>query len=291
MSCGPDREYLRLLIEDLLREAIADGRVQGGLKNCAGDKLDANTKTPDCAALDAEVTAREAAVEKEATARENAVRELQTQRDTDVAAQQVKDQAQDEAHAALKLVVDKAVEDIAAWEDENKFPTSASVLEDGALRFTMNDGSHIDVKTPNVYTESGKLDGNKLVFTRNDDTKYEVDLCGWKGVQPCEYYATLQVTMASNECNKGNGMFRRVAYLYHPDDLRDPAADVQFTDCDDNTIGWLYSTKTPQHNVEMMDGAGKTLGYAMPTPTMRVWGEGCNGCAQPDAPPAVINHV
>lgn len=254
MSCGPDREYLRLLIEDLLREAVEDGRVQGGLKNCEGNKLDANTKTPDCAALDAEVAARMA-----------------------------KDQAQDDAHAALKLVVDKAVKDIEAWVDENKFPTAAAVLQDGTLRLTMSDGSHIDVKTPNVYTESGALEGNKLVFTRNDATKYEVDLCGWKGVQPCEYYATMQVTLAANECKNGNSLFRRVAYIYHPDDLRDPATDVQFTDCDDHTIGWLYSTKTPQHNVELLNEVGDILGYAMPTPTMRVWGEGCNGCAQPDA--------
>lgn len=280
MSCGQDRELLRLMIKDIIDQLIADGTIQGGLLACDGTALPTKQKMKDCASADAADADLSNKIDKVKT-------------DTD---------------AALKIVVAELEVKLAAKKDT--FPTEATLTSDLVLQLLLNNGDTVDVSlaslkpTPYVTTmevlngdtlrttrsDAAQLDvvlprpskvevvKNKLTLTMNDGRALEADLCGWRGAQPCEYYATLHLTLARGE-GKCADRFARVAYAFHPEDIRDPAADVQLLDCNDTVIGYIYSTKGDNHiveyAVEQNDGTMRTVGYALASPVVRVWSSEC----------------
>lgn len=201
MACGPDRELLRLIIQDLINQLINDGVIQAGLRDCGGNRLLAHTQVLGC--------------------------------------------------------------------DFN--PTDTKVtglfwLDGNVMRLQLSDGTVFDLQVPRII--SGEIAERKLVLTENTGEKVEIDLCNWRGAQPCEYYPTLQVPIG------GQCPFARAAYIYHPEDLRDPAATVRLVDCDGTLQGWLYETKLYPHLLEL-EVEGQLVGYASPAPMVRVWNTDC----------------
>ena len=151
-------------------------------------------------------------------------------------------------------------------------------IADGELRLRLNDDAQTEFKVPlpvakDTHIESGRIDAaaKELVLTKNDQTEVKIDLCGWRGAQPCRYHATLQVALGGDEC----GMFRRVAWAFHPDDLRDPAATVRLADCDDATIGWIYPTAGSNHTIELTSSKGEPIGFGLSSPVVEVWSDEC----------------
>lgn len=140
------------------------------------------------------------------------------------------------------------------------------------LQATLTDGSVVQVDLPappqDKYVDSGAITGTDLVLTRSDGEQVKIDLCGWRGAQPCEYFPTLQVPV-DRKCP-----MVRNAFIYHPEDLRDPAADNRLLDCDGNLVGFLYSTKAYPQLIEL-EVDGQLIGYASPAPMVRVWNEDC----------------
>ena len=116
---------------------------------------------------------------------------------------------------------------------------------------------------------------NKIQMKRTDGVLLEIDLCKFRAPQPCEYFATAQLKACSSVCGKPD----RVAWAYHPDDMRDPAATVRVANKDDETLAWIYPTEDKAHNIDIRDEtSGEIIGYAMASPIRRVFGEGC-GCS------------
>lgn len=90
------------------------------------------------------------------------------------------------------------------------------------------------------------------------------DFCGWQPKPPCEYYATLNITTEKDECNE---VFSRVVYGFHPMDIRDPAADIALLGCNDEVVGFIYSTSEGLHTepvyTDNKEGGKELRGYAL----------------------------
>lgn len=274
MSCGPDRELLRLMMDDALKQAVKDGTVQGGLKTCDGQNLAANTKMQSCAEAAAEKAAAESAL---VTAKQDLQKSIDDNQEKTIAA--LRDAADaDTFERNERIREDAAIKAQIASLPDTK-PTAIELTRDNRIKLTLNDGVSmqsgalpLDQDTKLV---SGTLSGNKMVLTQSDGSTIDISLCDWQPAEPCEYHATLQVNFGGDDC----GMFRRVGWAFHPDDLRDPAADTRLTDCNDNTIGWLYPTAGKNHIIDVQDAKGKVLGYALSSPTVRYPRSGCTPCA------------
>lgn len=280
MSCGTDRELMRLMIKDIIDQLIADGTIQGGLLTCDGAALPTKQKMKDCASAEAADAALDAKIDKVKT-------------DTD---------------AALKVVVAELEAKLAAKKDT--FPTEATLTSDLVLQLLLNNGETVSVSLaalkPTPYVNAMEMvnkdtlrvtrsdnekfettlpmptalavDKNKLVLTLNTGDKVEADLCGWRGAQPCTYHATLNIALERGEAGCAD-RFARVVYGFHPEDIRDPAADVQLVDCKDRVIGYIYSAKggnhTVEYAVEQKDGTMQVIGYALASPVVHVWSDEC----------------
>ena len=196
MSCGTDKELLRLLVADALSQAIAEGRVQGGLNDCTGGRLPAGSRTAQCADVE---------------------------------------QVKQAADAAVKEFV-KATERDTVLTDVSVTGTTLALTDSSGNRFTV---------------ELPQSDVAALLCAALKGRK--------------QYHATLQLALDEADC----GTMRRVAWIYHPDDMRDPAADTQLTDCDNRTIGWLYSAKPAGvASVEITAETGEMVGYALAAPSI-----------------------
>lgn len=207
MSCGPDKELIRLMVQDALKKAVTDGDVQGGLSDCTGSQLKANTKVAACEDLAAEQKAREAAD----------------------AALQVAVEKEQAAREAADTALQKAID---ALPDTK--PERMEVSPEGDLKLVLSDGMVL----PTVSLRAL--------------------LCA--AVATTQYHATVQLPINA-DC-----VFKRVAWGYHPDDLRDPAATVSLADCDDNTVAWIYPERVHASDISI-EVEGKTIGYAMASPT------------------------
>lgn len=129
----------------------------------------------------------------------------------------------------------------------------------------------------NIYVAEAvwSQDKKKILLKRTDGVILEIGMCGYRAPQPCEYYATAMITACSKEvCGKPD----RIAWAFHPDDLRDPEATVQLTNKSGETLAWLYPNEAPAHGIEVRDEKTKeVVGYAMASNIRRVWGKDC-GC-------------
>lgn len=275
MSCGIDTTLLRLYLNELLEEAIKTGKVQGGLRDCTNEMLLANTQMLSCA----EITGLKAELQQEFNEAINAVVEriiaLREKLADDVSELKL---GLADVEARLNALIAKEVAELlklikelqARTNDDTKVINFENL--NGTLRLTNSDNTKFDVELPTDTTiVSGTITDKTLTLTDNKGGTVEIDLCKWRGAQPCEYYATMQIALTKDEC----GIFRRVAWAFHPDDLRDPAADVRLVDCNGNTIGWLYSTSEGNHTIDIQDESGTLIGYAMSSPIAKVWGDGC----------------
>lgn len=123
-------------------------------------------------------------------------------------------------------------------------------------------------------------DKSELKITMSNGETVTADFCGWQPKQPCEYFATLQIVTERDECS---GVFTRTVWGFHPDDLRDPAADVRVEDCKGNVVGYVYSTSEGLHTAPIYatkeDGSrGEVLGYGLISPTVRYYRNSDCGC-------------
>lgn len=59
---------------------------------------------------------------------------------------------------------------------------------------------------------------------------------------------------------------RRAGYAFHPEDLRDPDANVKFAFCNGQLQMFLYPDATPEHNIAITDCDGNIYGYALNKP-------------------------
>lgn len=286
MSCGTDVEKLRLLVEKAVRAAIeeglANGTLQAGLKGCDGERLERNMQMVKCG----EITIPK---DVHLTHAELANNELRLRLNDDAQTEfKIPLPFKDDVHVERAELVDKQLRihmnDAARTVHAVDLPLTADThlthaeITDGELRLRLNDANQTEFKVPmpvakDTHVESGRIDPvtKELVLTKNDQTEVKVDLCGWRGTQPCRYHATLQVALGGDEC----GMFRRVAWAFHPDDLRDPAATVRLADCDDVTIGWIYPDAGSNHTIELTSAKGEPIGFGLSSPVVEVWSDEC----------------
>lgn len=286
MSCGTDVEKLRLLVEKAVLAAIEqglkDGTLQAGLKGCDGERLDRNMQVVKCG----EITIPK---DVHLSHAELANNELRLRLNDDAQTEfKVPLPFKDDVHVERAELVDKQLRihmnDAARTVHAVDLPLTADThlthaeIADGELRLRLNDDVQTEFKVPlpvakDTHIESGRIDAaaKELVLTKNDQTEVKIDLCGWRGAQPCRYHATLQVALGGDEC----GMFRRVAWAFHPDDLRDPAATVRLADCDDATIGWIYPTAGSNHTIELTSSKGEPIGFGLSSPVVEVWSDEC----------------
>lgn len=93
----------------------------------------------------------------------------------------------------------------------------------------------------------------------------EISNCGnlrWTRTQKrCGYYASvpLAVTLDDGECCGDTVM----AYMFHPDETRDPDATVPVTDCNGKIHGYIYPQAGDGHTVPVEECGGNVVGYAV----------------------------
>lgn len=305
MACGPDKELIRLMVQDALASAVKDGTVQGGLQTCDGNPLQPKQKMASCDEL---------GVVKSNAEKDNLILEQTlTQLIADLQAEFLEKlaKAREDAKDAVADVLAAEKADFQITSDSIDKTTQEFVRSIGELTalIATNKGTAdeqysealraVDAQgyaikeaqsqlvkqleaaiaaKPDTKVATLTVDGSKLVVTNTDGSTATVDLCALPAKQVCEYVATVQVAVEDN-CS-----IKRVAWAYHPDDRRDPAATVELADCNNNTIALLYPTEDTQHNVPVQVD-DKVVGYAMAKPTFVRPAVECGCVANPTTPP------
>lgn len=121
-----------------------------------------------------------------------------------------------------------------------------------------------------------------ITLTSSDGNVLTADFCGWQPKPPCEFHATLSIVTERDECG---GNFSRVIWGFHPDDLRDPKADVRLEDCKGGVLGYIYSERAglhtePVYAYDEQGTRGELLGYGLRTPTIKYPLNDDCGCTQ-----------
>lgn len=87
--------------------------------------------------------------------------------------------------------------------------------------------------------------------------------------KPCGekvYYASYQM----DECRPDCPNLRRVVWVYHPDDLRDPEATISIHDKEGRTVYWLYPRPRAGADRPILNPDGTIAGYGLNCPSITV---------------------
>lgn len=246
MGCGQDTTLTALIADKAVNEAVDNGKVQGGLQDCNGQPLRAGAKVQSCEAAAADKTELQRAVEN----------------------------AERKAADGDKALSDK----IAALTDT--VPTSLELTRDDKLRVGLSNGEAVEADVSGLMSDTKPVSGaydrdtRQLTLALSDGSNVAIDLCGVGGKPPCAYYATVQVKLRADGCDQ----FSRVAWAYHNEDFRDPAATNRLTDCEGNVIAWLYP-EYEHGRIAIETEGGTVAGYALPAPVSFVEKTDCTPCA------------
>lgn len=262
MTCGIDPALVELLAtnaaQKAIMQALKDGTLQGGLLDCAGQPLPASRQVVQCTDINntGGAAATDTKLERGVL---SAAYELQlTNSDNSLVPVDL---------SALRQPTVTAI-------------TGLEVVNDHSLRSNLSDGTTAaDITLPVPTGLRVEPDTKEMLLMLATGQVIKADLCAWRGAQPCEYYATMQLIVERNGCDD---TFRRVGYGFHPEDLRDPDADVVLKDCDGNVVAFIYSQRGGAHTLECyaeetIDGVTteKLIGYALVAPIVRKWTDDC----------------
>lgn len=111
----------------------------------------------------------------------------------------------------------------------------------------------------------------------------EISNCGnvqWRRTEKCcGYYASVPLVVDTSDGELGGCCGdSQLAYLFHPDETRDPDANVAVEDCEGVIHGYIYPNAGDGHTVPVKTCEGEVIGYAVnnsPTAPQIIGGEQC----------------
>lgn len=93
----------------------------------------------------------------------------------------------------------------------------------------------------------------------------EISNCGnvrWrKTTERCGYHASVPLPITPDDANACGSTF--MGYLFHPNETRDPDANVEISDCEGNLWGYAYPNAGDGHTLPIQTCDGSIVGYAV----------------------------